>query len=562
METIPSDAFTGLVALTTLEFSRDSDLSHIYTVPEPGFLDPLQNLRVLRMPGAKLQGMPRGYLCTLQTLEEVELERNEESVMEGFRCDNVTTATTIWPNLQYLNLFGNGITDIDLQFGTVAPNLQILGLGSNEITRLPRDTFRGLYSLVYLYLENNPSLGTLLPPDVFRTLYSLGFLNLENVNLTRMLPDMFVDNPNLQILLLPRNLLSDDSFQGPNSVLVNTPYLLYLDLTHNRVSNLTGLLEAGMDHLLILELGWNSLKDIPDGTFLRVPDLAYLDLNHNPLENVTLGNDTVTGLTQLQVLDLSYCYIPGESFAPGLFSHSPNLEQLNVAMNLIVAEIPVAFRDLRQVQILDLGWNALQRIQREDFAGMTALTTLDLRFSHFHNVPTDFLSGNLNVQIIYMQHGRIETIEYGAFQGLDNLIVLNLTGNGLKDIRFRFNRLPKLHTLDLEDNELTELDSDSLPPASQFLFLSFNRISSLDAGIFVGLSQLKLVRLEHNRLSKVLPDDLAVHPSLRFDRPLFFLAGNPIVCDCQMGWIMGVSKGGTGGEKERGGDRVSDRETE
>ena len=46
------------------------------TIPEPGFLNGLDNLEVLSMPMAKIQNVPDGSFCDLRNLKYIELALN------------------------------------------------------------------------------------------------------------------------------------------------------------------------------------------------------------------------------------------------------------------------------------------------------------------------------------------------------------------------------------------------------------------------------------------------------------------------------------------------------
>ena len=530
--TVPKEAFSGLKSLRHLNITR-LDESQTPTIPEPGFLDSLENLEVLNIPMAKIQNFPSGSLCSLSNLKHIEMALNDKSVINGLNC-NVGSGPAL-PKVTFLNLNGNGFGEIGINFQDTVPNVEVLDIASNKITKLPNRTFEGLQHLRRLYLENNP-IGE-LAKDSFRDLISLEVLNLQNTEITALNSHIFENNSKLWLLLLPNNNLDDRTFHGKNGgILQHTPYLYLLDISLNDISNISKLF-LNTPYLMQLDLGGNAITEIPNHTFEDLAMLQSLNLTQNPLGEGGLYGNSLSGLQRLNILDLSDCdlgIIPDD-----IFKETTSLVQLYMARNKLT-HLPESLKSLRYLQLLDLNRNKITEIQTDDFGEMESMSFLKINSNEITYIPKNFLNKNPNVQEIYMEGNEIEEIEYGAFEDLDSLSLLDLSNNHIKDITLAFHLLPKLTYIFLNHNKITSIDKWCFPPSTKILFLQGNQIRSIEMEAFSELQQLRSVHLEYNQLGRIMPGSIQVSPMLLY-RPQFYLAGNLIACNCHMSWILNAS---------------------
>ena len=126
--TIPRNAFSGLKSLKHLNITRE-DLNPAPTHAEPGFLDGLDSLEVLRIPKSKIAKFPRGSLCTLRSLKYIEMALNKASVADAFKCDMDSNGSPLLPQAAYLNLNSNGIGEIAIDFKPNYTKYSDFGLG-------------------------------------------------------------------------------------------------------------------------------------------------------------------------------------------------------------------------------------------------------------------------------------------------------------------------------------------------------------------------------------------------------------------------------------------------
>ncbi|KAL3050947.1 hypothetical protein OYC64_001262 [Pagothenia borchgrevinki] len=105
--------------------------------------------------------------------------------------------------------------------------------------------------------------------------------------------------PATKVLLFPQNLFSSLSW---SSFQIFTE-IYEIDLTGNKVPELTPSSAPILPSLSVLRLGSNRLTSLPDGSFSACPALTELYLEGNAL--VSLSDNTFSGLSKLEILDLS-----------------------------------------------------------------------------------------------------------------------------------------------------------------------------------------------------------------------------------------------------------------
>ncbi|KAK2863424.1 hypothetical protein Q5P01_002957 [Channa striata] len=118
--------------------------------------------------------------------------------------------------------------------------------------------------------------------------------------------------PTTKVLLFPKNLftsLSWASFQTFTEI-------YEIDLTGNKVPEVTPSATAILPSLSVLRLGSNRLKSLSDGSFSACPALTELYLENNSIQS--LSDHTFSGLSKLEILDLSSNHI---SVLPTLMLH-------------------------------------------------------------------------------------------------------------------------------------------------------------------------------------------------------------------------------------------------
>ncbi|CAF3549950.1 unnamed protein product [Adineta steineri] len=162
--------------------------------------------------------------------------------------------------------------------------------------------------------------------------------------------------------------------------------------------------------------------------------------------------------------------------------HGPNVDCSNRGLQTIPSGIP------RNVFKLELQFNNLSIIRKDDFKVLRQLRILNLQDNQIHTIDTD------------------------AFRDLTSLEKLRLNGNKLNHlVDGTFGSLKQLQRLDLSSNRLRAIKKGTLQGLQEIdnLQLDHNEISCIEAEAINGLNRLEIIRLHDNQF----------------------------VCDCRLLWL-------------------------
>ena len=152
-----------------------------------------------------------------------------------------------------------------------------------------------------------------------------------------------------------------------------------------------------------------------------------------------------------------------------------------------------------------------------DFAGLTALSSLDLDNNQMTTLPAGVFDGLTALRTLDLHGNALATLPAGVFDGLTALTDLFLFGNMLTTLPAGvFDALTALRTLNLSgNNALATLPAGVFVrlTALETLYLHNNNLATLPAGVFDGLTSLMRLRLAGNSgapfapAAVALPDD-------------------------------------------------------
>ncbi|XP_074479796.1 uncharacterized protein LOC141760669 [Sebastes fasciatus] len=152
-----------------------------------------------------------------------------------------------------------------------------------------------------------------------------------------------------KVMLFPNNLFSSLSWSS-FQIFIN---IYELDLTGNKIPEVTSSVTPILPTLCVLRLGWNRLTSLSDGSFSACPALTELYLDNNALDS--LSDRTFSGLSKLEILDLSSNRI---KVLPKLMLHPlPAIETLYLENNTIEVMPDDWFSQKEEVPYLFLSAN-------------------------------------------------------------------------------------------------------------------------------------------------------------------------------------------------------------
>ncbi|CAM4437170.1 unnamed protein product [Lepidochelys kempii] len=195
----------------------------------------------------------------------------------------------------------------------------------------------------------------------------------------------------------------------------------------------------------------------------------------------------------------------------------------------VPTEVHCTFRSLaavparisKHVERINLGFNSIQSISENSFAGLTKLELLMIHGNDIQTIPNGALKDLMTLQVFKISYNKLKVLTGQTLQGLSSLMRLHMDHNRIEFIHPNaFNGLTSLRLLHLEGNLLQQLHPNTFSTFSfldyfrlstvKHLYLSENIIRTLPAGMFQGMPLLENL----------------------------YLHGNPWSCDCSLKWLL------------------------
>ncbi|KAK3519767.1 hypothetical protein QTP70_003894 [Hemibagrus guttatus] len=450
------------------------------------------------------------------------------------------------PNITYLDLSLNAISEIHEKSFHGLEKLQILMIQQQEVRLVLRNNaFSGLSNLIKLDLAYNTNLR--VDPGAFNGLFNLQILNLTECKLY----DSILSGDYLRPLVsLEQISLAGNNIRKirPASFFTNMSKLHVVDISHNWINSFCeeDLFHFQGKHFTLLKLhdikmsdmnpywgSWNKCGNPFKNMSMTVLDLSLngfsvdmavlffrairgtkihsLILNHSGSmgKGVWYDNtkdpdrDTFMDLAEsgIKALDLSKASI--FTLKNAVFSYMPDLEEISLAESTSKCfikddEAYCVLRKLDEVPVLPPN-----------------ITYLDLTLNYISEIHEKSFHGLEKLQILMIQQQEVRLVlRNNAFSGLSNLIKLDLAYN--KNLRVdpgAFNGLFNLQILNLTECKLYDsiLSGDYLRPlvSLEQLSLAGNNIRKIrPASFFTNMSKLHVVDISHNWINSFCEEDL------------------------------------------------------
>ncbi|XP_069706267.1 leucine-rich repeat neuronal protein 4 [Phaenicophaeus curvirostris] len=257
--------------------------------------------------------------------------------------------------------------------------------------------------------------------------------------------------------------------------------------------------------LEILDLSNNLLEEVNGTDIANLPRLRVLSLKQNNLSSVRWGSEA---LSSLFYLDLSFNKL---SSVPSCHSSFlPNLRWLSLAGNPLIELQPLAFSCYPRLQFLNLSATLLGQddgrgIRDSAFAISRSLSEATGRPGN--TINTLDLSGTF-----------LEKIQPEWTRDLPNLSSLHLT------------RMPRLRSLDTDFIK-------SMPDIRDLNCQDSHSLEFVRTELFDSAPHLSHLSFENCNLSSFNPWNINSSDSI-----IINLYGNPLICDCQLSWLLSNPK--------------------
>ncbi|KAF5284894.1 hypothetical protein FQR65_LT13370 [Abscondita terminalis] len=134
--------------------------------------------------------------------------------------------------------------------------------------------------------------------------------------------------------------------------------------------------------------------------------------------------------------------------------------------------------------------------------GNKLVRILEIKESHLSAIPKNvFIEKKLtSLKALILRNSDIKEISIDAFNGLENLSFLDLTGNKLNDSQLNFENLSNLKILSLACNQLNSIRSESFQNLNNLLVLDLfqNNIVSIDERLLPSLRRIEFLDVASN----------------------------------------------------------------
>ncbi|CDR00926.1 unnamed protein product, partial [Oncorhynchus mykiss] len=206
-----------------------------------------------------------------------------------------------------------------------------------------------------------------------------------------------------------------------------------------------------------LSMRENNLTELREGHFAGLSQLTWLYLDHNNIDVVEEG--TFDRLRRVKELDLSTNHI--ESLPNGTFRPLPTCASWTYRTTDCRRWNPTLriFQDCRSMQFLDLGYNQLQSLARNSFAGLFKLTELHLEHNELVKVNLAHFPRLISLRTLYMRNNRATVVVSTLDWTWPFLEKIDLSANEIAYIEPHvFESVPNLKALMLDANRLTAVE--------------------------------------------------------------------------------------------------------
>ncbi|KAL3819491.1 hypothetical protein ACJIZ3_005396 [Penstemon smallii] len=251
---------------------------------------------------------------------------------------------------------------------------------------------------------------------------------------------------------------------------------------------------SALTELTHLDLSSNTIGGVVPRDLGSCYTLKFLNLSHN----IVYGDLNLTGLSNLEILDLSVNRIEIDVSLTIPYSCN-NLVVANISNNNITGEVGMIFEKCQNLKYLDVSANALKG---EIWPGIDKMTEFSLSENNFSGiVPTWIFTQNCSLRVLDMSENQF----YGEFPAeisyCKDLEILTLWGNGFTGrIPEEIGSLPNIRGLYLGNNRFSRDIPESLTGLSNLMFLdlSRNNFGGDIQEIFGRLTQVRFLLLHKN----------------------------------------------------------------
>ncbi|KAL7881194.1 hypothetical protein AOLI_G00080420 [Acnodon oligacanthus] len=491
--------------------------------------DNLRDLNLLQLAGNSIRYIKKAWFDNIFKLQELYLSYNflMDEIESGHFLMNLPLLKKLDLSFNYdLKAYPQSVR-LASAFANLT-SLKVLHIQGLVFKEINSETLSPLYSLQNLsVLDLGINFIVRAKSDLFRQFHSLKLLYLSE---NRLYPVSTSEVGQLgstfgSVFTLPglsgSGSKKEQNFEVSNQLVKPECYNAgrVLDLSKNNLFFIAPEQFEGYENISCLNLSRNGFAAAPNGSeFTALPQLKYLDLSYNKID---LAYDyAFKELEELEVLDLSfnthYFTVPGVTHNLYFLKKLPKLRVLNMSSNgIFTLTTKKMYSD--SLNELQFQGNKLQKLWKDKtydklFESLTNLTYLDVSHNELTDIP----------ERVYTHLP-------------DTIKKFRLAHNSLTNFNWTLmKRFTRLEELILSYNRLTNVSNNisESTPYLQYLDLRHNRISQLTSGFLIGAVNLKQLDLSQNKLAIV---NVSTFPAKQENHlSTLWLHGNPFRCTCDI----------------------------
>ncbi|XP_036140371.1 chaoptin isoform X2 [Monomorium pharaonis] len=467
VKSLQTHIFVDLSALTIINMEDNT----IEKIERRAFMN-MNRLKYINLRGNKIKDIADEAFQNLPELEFLDLAYNKLNKVDFASFDQVGTLSSFKVNISHNKISRLWVNSTILASpsvvgGNVHSNIKVLDLSYNNISDITKYYFKPVeYSLTHLYLSNNRLRN--ITQGTFGSMPHLQWLDLRHNELIEPDFDCFKNIKDLQVLLFSWNELMD------------IPAETFRPLKKLRIVNLSH----------------NKLRTLPHNMFTD-SSIESLDLSHNQFTRLPIKSMSVTSVTRLTNLDMSWNILSGIHTTDAIF-RLKDLVWLDLSYNRLVRLDDGVFSDLPYLAHLDLSHNKqliLESRGRTFYGLEDTLLYLSLSNISLLSVPELPLR---RLQTLYLAHNELASIPPEMSSNLTSLHYLDLSFNDLTVVPLITHTLPELKIFNLADNPISAITNTSfLGVADSLEELDIRRLSLsvFEAGALCKATKLRKLHI-------------------------------------------------------------------
>ncbi|XP_072380135.1 uncharacterized protein [Diabrotica undecimpunctata] len=400
------------------------------------------------------------------------------------------------PNIFKLNWID---TDLPVLDSNKIPIIRsgIIDFSNNKLTSIPQNYFQSVYASVFNLSFNNFDV---LSNKVFGVNSAITTIDLSFSNLKKINNEFFINccSSNSYYYFVYVNL-SHNALEELDGICTRIPQLKQLDLSSNRITNLSQISLLNCLYLSSYNISNNSINAIPPETFQGKVPIETLDISQN---NLLLINESTfrnlkTVLRHIFLRKNSISSVGSKSF--GDFDY---LETIDLSGNKIRNIEQYAFSNLEKIDIINLSNNAIELLESYSFHKIS-VHNIDLQDNPIHYIKEKAFSNLNSLESLNLSNSAIAILENDVFFNLPNIRIIDLSTNYIFLLsNYTFRNLPVEHIY-LHGNKIENISQNAFHNLQNLRYLDLSNlgISKIDPYAFNNMNSLVEVNLKNNNIS-------------------------------------------------------------